>query len=81
MLKSNGVLIYCTCSLQKSEGEGQIDIFLNNHPDFKRAPIQPEEVGGLKQLISTEGDLRVLPHHLAPQGGMDGFYVARLVKS
>lgn len=81
MVKSGGTLIYCTCSLQKSEGELQVDVFLANHPDFKRAPITADEVGGVEALISKEGDIRVLPYHLAPHGGMDGFYVARLVKS
>jgi 16S rRNA (cytosine967-C5)-methyltransferase len=29
-------------------------------------------------LIGPDGDLRTLPCHLAEQGGMDGFYAARL---
>lgn len=81
MVKSGGIIIYCTCSLQKSEGELQVDVFLANNPDFKRAPITAAEVGGVDALISKEGDLRVLPYMLAPHGGMDGFYVARLAKS
>lgn len=80
MVKSGGVLLYCTCSLQKSEGELQVDVFLANHPDFARKPITAAEVGGVEALVTKDGDLRVLPYHLAPQGGMDGFYVARLVK-
>lgn len=81
MLKSGGVLIYCTCSLQKAEGENQINAFLQNNPEFQRQPIKPEEVGGLEALITPDGDLRVFPFHLAPAGGMDGFYAARLVKT
>lgn len=80
MLKVGGTFIYCTCSLQKSEGERQISRFLKNNPNFKRAPISADEVGGLEALITEDGDVRVLPFHLAPQGGMDGFYVARMVK-
>lgn len=80
MVKSGGTLIYCTCSLQKSEGELQVDVFLANHPDFARAPITTDEVGGVEAIISPDGDLRVLPYHLAPHGGMDGFYVSRLMK-
>lgn len=81
MIKPDGVLIYCTCSLQKSEGERQIDQFLANNPDLTRKAITPDEVGGLTELITKDGDVRVLPYHLKDQGGMDGFYVARLVKT
>lgn len=81
MIKTGGILIYCTCSLQKFEGEDQIAAFLKDNPSFKRMPMTPDDVGGVDALITPEGDLRVLPYHLAPQGGMDGFYVARLVKS
>jgi 16S rRNA (cytosine967-C5)-methyltransferase len=80
MIKSGGMLIYCTCSLQKSEGELQVDVFLANHPEFKRVPVTADEVGCVDALITKDGDVRVLPYHLAPQGGMDGFYVARMVK-
>ncbi|HPD82226.1 MAG: 16S rRNA (cytosine(967)-C(5))-methyltransferase RsmB [Alphaproteobacteria bacterium] len=80
MVKTGGMLIYCTCSLQKSEGELQVDVFLANHPDFARQAITADEVGGVEALLTPEGDLRVLPYHLAPHGGMDGFYVARMVK-
>jgi 16S rRNA (cytosine967-C5)-methyltransferase len=44
-----------------------------------RQPIAARDVGGLAELISSEGDLRTLPCHLASAGGMDGFYAARLV--
>jgi 16S rRNA (cytosine967-C5)-methyltransferase len=39
--------------------------------------VTPDEVFGLRELISSEGDLRTLPCHLREQGGMDGFYAAR----
>jgi 16S rRNA (cytosine967-C5)-methyltransferase len=29
-------------------------------------------------MITGEGDLRILPCHLAAEGGMDGFYACRL---
>lgn len=80
MIKRGGLIIYCTCSLQKIEGENQVENFLKDHSDFKRLPISPSEVGELEMLVTADGDLRVLPYHLAPQGGMDGFYVARLIK-
>ncbi len=80
MLDIGGVLIYCTCSLQKDEGENQIKGFLNSNPNFERIKIQPQEVGGYNELIDDNGDLRIFPHHLFEQGGIDGFFISRLTK-
>ena len=50
--------------------------------DLMREPVRAVEIGGLDACISSAGDLRTLPFHLAlepPQiAGMDGFYAARL---
>jgi 16S rRNA (cytosine967-C5)-methyltransferase len=78
MVKPGGLLVYCSCSLQPEEGPGQIDAFLIREPSFRRVPVTPGEVGGLGDLITPGGDLRTLPCHLAGQGGMDGFFAARL---
>ena len=45
-----------------------------------RMPVQAAELGGLAVDITPEGDVRTLPCHLAEQGGLDGFYIARLRK-
>ncbi len=85
LLKPNGVLVYCTCSLEPEEGEQAIAALLATEPCMKRVPVEPSDVAGLSELITAEGDLRTLPCHLPhtdPKlGGLDGFYVARLVKS
>lgn len=81
ILTPGGILIYCTCSLQKSEGEHQISQFLANNPTATRLPITKEELGGYEEPITEDGDLRILPFHNAALGGMDGFYVARLTKN
>ncbi len=80
ILGVGGLLIYCSCSLQKDEGERQVEAFLSRNPNFQRVPIAPEEIGNYGELIDPNGDLRILPFHLAAQGGIDGFYVARLTK-
>ena len=80
MIKAGGMIIYCTCSLQKSEGEAQVEAFLTRHDDFKRQPITADEIGGLSEVITSHGDLRIFPYHMENEGGMDGFFVARLVK-
>jgi 16S rRNA (cytosine967-C5)-methyltransferase len=81
MLAPGGTLVYCVCSLQKEEGPDQIEAFLKAHPDFSRVSVAPDDVAGLAELVTPEGDLRTLPSHLAGKGGLDGFYAARLKRS
>lgn len=89
MLAPGGVLIYCTCSLQKSEGEAQIQALFERHEDAYKRPITVEDlshskdvdVSGLEEMITEQGDLRILPYHNAALGGMDGFFVSRITKA
>ena len=85
LLKPGGILVYCTCSLEPEEGEAAVTALLSAESGLKRAPIAPDEVAGLAEVINPQGDLRTLPSHLAhadPRlAGLDGFYAARLVKS
>lgn len=74
-----GTIVYCVCSLQPEEGEKQIAAALARHPDLERVPIRPEEIGGLP-AVNRDGDLRTLPSMLADQGGIDGFFAARLIR-
>jgi len=79
MVKPDGLIIYCTCSLQKREGEHQISAFLAAHDNFERVPVKAREVAGLDHLINEDGDLRTLPFHQIGQSkNMDGFFIARL---
>ena len=81
-VKPGGLLVYCTCSLQKAEGEGQIARFLEEHPEFERVPVTAAEIGGLDAAITPEGDLRTRPDLLPAEdprlAGLDGFFAARL---
>lgn len=80
ILAPGGVLVYCTCSLQKDEGERQIERLLLSGAPVQRLPVTAAEVGGLSALVTEAGDVRVFPFHLKEKGGMDGFYVSRLVR-
>jgi len=80
LLPVGGTLIYCVCSLEPSEGINQINKFLEATPSAKRVQIQASEVGKISALITPDGDLLCLPSLLADEGGMDGFYAARLTK-
>ncbi|CAA7626515.1 tRNA and rRNA cytosine-C5-methylase [Candidatus Terasakiella magnetica] len=80
MLKPGGVLVYCVCSLEPQEGPEQVERLLAAGAPLRRIPIRADEVGGLAELITPEGDLRTLPCHLADKGGMDAFFASRLEK-
>ncbi len=90
-LLPGGRLVYCTCSLEREEGEDQIARFMTRHGDLERDPIAPREVPGLAHCLTADGELRTLPcTAFAPAGapgpipelaGMDGFFVARLRRS
>jgi len=80
LVRPGGTVVYCTCSLEPEEGEQQIARLLSNHPEIARRPIDAAEIGGLDEAITKDGDLRTLPCHWGEQGGMDGFFAARLVR-
>jgi 16S rRNA (cytosine967-C5)-methyltransferase len=78
MLLPGGVLVYASCSLQPGEGALLIDAVLADGLPLERVAIEPHELGGLAVDLTAAGDVRTLPYHLAAQGGLDGFFIARL---
>ena len=79
MVKPDGVLVYCVCSLAQEEGEGVVDAFLAANPNFTHQPIVAADVGGEAQFVTAQGNLRTLPCHWPERGGIDGFLLrARL---
>lgn len=77
MTQPGGTLVYCVCSLQPEEGPAQVEALLAGGGAV-RVPVEANEIGGLAEAVTPSGDVRTLPSHLAGQGGMDGFYIARL---
>ena len=81
MLKPGAMLVYACCSLEAEEGPEQIVTFLEDCPEFARAPLAPSEIAGLPDgAITADGDLRTLPSMWPEHGSMDGFFAARLIK-
>ncbi|WP_084465690.1 RsmB/NOP family class I SAM-dependent RNA methyltransferase [Sphingobium quisquiliarum] len=79
-LRPGGTLIYATCSLEKAEGEEQIEQFLQSRPEYRIKPVEAAELPlGVAPL--PEGWLRTLPDTLAEKGGADGFFIARLARA
>ena len=78
-LDAGGVLVYCVCSLEPAEGEGQVDWALDALPGLELWPVTPTELPGLENAVTARGLVRTHPG-MAPggrEGGMDGFFVAR----
>jgi 16S rRNA (cytosine967-C5)-methyltransferase len=78
MLRPDGILVYASCSLQPEEGEGVTEAALAGGLPLERLPIERHELAGLAVDLTAAGDVRTLPCHLAGQGGLDGFFIARL---
>ncbi len=76
-LKPGGTLVYSVCSLEPREGEEIIKSFLERRDDFALA-----ETDGLPQFVPLpdRGYVRILPGLLEVEGGLDGFFIARLVR-
>lgn len=82
-----GLLVFCTCSLQRAEGEQQAVAFLKRQSGAQTVAIEPGEQGIDAGWITPEGWLRTFPFHApgaqsaasakAVPPGMDGFFAAR----
>ena len=76
MLKPGGRLVYAVCSLQPEEGAPRVA----SVPGLRIDPFLPEEVVGISEALTPEGFVRTHPGLWADRGGLDGFFVARLVR-
>lgn len=73
LVKTGGVVVYSTCTIEPEENFEVITRFLQEHPEFKLddpAPFVPEDV------ITSDKCVQSLPH----KHKMDGAFSARLVK-
>ena len=83
-LKPGGSLVYSVCSLEPQEGEDVIEAFLASHDDFKLG--EPESSAFVGEGFpgfarpTEDGWVRILPGLLERQGGLDGFFIAQLVR-
>jgi 16S rRNA (cytosine967-C5)-methyltransferase len=71
LLKSEGILLYSTCSVLAEENAGQIKVFLANHADAELIPIQSawgRDTGYGRQILPGEDE-------------MDGFFYAMVRKT
>ncbi|MGB7242553.1 MAG: transcription antitermination factor NusB [Sulfitobacter sp.] len=80
-VKPGGRMVFCTCSLLPDEGEVQIDEALLRHVDMQADPSRLDLPGIDPAWRTSEGGLRLRPDYWADLGGMDGFYIACLIKA
>lgn len=74
LLKPGGMLLYCVCSMEATEGEDQWSAFMAETKDFVADPIKAEEIQGPEAGQLRDGTLRVHPALARP---VDGFFIAR----
>lgn len=79
-LKPGGRMVICTCSLQPEEGEGWLKRILTAQGGLKLDPVKPEEMSGLREAVQKDGTVRLTPDMWANRNGIDGFFIARLVR-
>jgi 16S rRNA (cytosine967-C5)-methyltransferase len=76
-LAPGGRLIYAVCSLQPEEGPARIEA-AQTRLGLRRAPLS---LPAFPEAITKSGDLRTHPAQWPHHGGLDGFFVARLVRA
>ena len=76
LVKSNGILVYSTCSTEKEETDVVLSQFLDQNPVFQVVSCLEEIPENLHSAVGKDGFLRILPH----PHGMDGFFIAKLKK-
>jgi 16S rRNA (cytosine967-C5)-methyltransferase len=79
MLKPGGRLIFAVCSLQPEEAQPRVQAAVaRGH--LRLDPFLPAELPGLPEAITPDGWLRTRPALWPDEGGMDGFFAARLIR-
>ncbi len=69
-LKTGGILVYSTCTLNPDENERVVEEFLKNHPEFEAEDF------ALGDIVSERGMFTAYPHrHFT-----DGFFISKLRK-
>jgi 16S rRNA C967 or C1407 C5-methylase (RsmB/RsmF family) len=76
LLKSNGILVYSTCSILNKENEDVIDYILNKYDDIELVNIDKDIFKDIELLPSKYKEiLKVLPSN-----EYEGFFVAKFIK-
>ena len=80
LLRPGGRLIYVVCSLQSEEGFSRVEAAVRRL-DLRPMPFVADEIEGLPEALTAQGFVRTLPSMWPERGGMDGFFIARMVRN
>ena len=76
MLRPGGRLVYAVCSLQPEEGPDRVAAAVSR----LKLRLNPIDLPALPEAVTGDGCLRTTPAMWPGRGGMDGFFVARMVR-
>jgi 16S rRNA (cytosine967-C5)-methyltransferase len=76
LLKSEGRLLYVTCTISKEENEGNVERFLKKNPSIALVDFRKCAPEWVLNMVDTNGFFRTLPH----VHGMEGFFGALFMK-
>ena len=74
LVAGNGILVYATCSLEPEENQQVVEQFLAGHPDFERTDPAPFLPSAARRLVED------MYFRSLPDGTIDGFFAARLIR-
>ena len=82
VLKNDGILLYSVCSINKMEGEYQIEEFLSANKNFQLVPIRHQDISRYGEwsqgMILPNGTLRTLPFYENKKNGIDSFFICKM---
>ena len=70
LVKPNGILVYCVCSMEPEENESVVNGFLKTHQNFAIENNRDKLPIKARSLLSANGYLKTFPHF----HNMDGFF-------
>lgn len=74
LLKKGGTLVYSTCTLDRSENQETVQLFLEKHPEYTGDRAFQERMPEAVRPLIDDFELQIMPQDF----GSDGFYIACL---